>query len=82
MVLKEGFEYEEASNRAMELISDSLNGLDAARVRGVACHLSSMSDFTARKVGLFLDLLMDLSHELYHIRGMEHPIIWTPNNVD
>ena len=78
MALREGYEYEEVNNRALELIADSLNGLDPARVRGVADYLMGMSDFTARKAGLFLEKLMDLSEELHQVRGTDSPTIWTP----
>ena len=80
MSLKEGYSYEEAQDRLSELLADALNGLDPARVEGVAEHLMAMSDFTAQKLGLFLHNLMDLSHEMHQVRGTDQPTIWTPNN--
>ena len=77
MALKEGFEYQEVGDRLQELMADGLNGLDLARVEGVAEHLMGMSDFTAQKIGLFLHNLMDLSHELRKVRGTDAPVLWS-----
>lgn len=78
-MLKEGYQYEEVNNRILELAADCMNGLDPARVRGVADHLMGMSDFTARKIGLYLDKMMDLAQELNQVHGTDKPTIWTPN---